>query len=247
MYYKFRYFLMSSIYPVTIMIGTMLPILFFILFTNTTLDQVPKDYHDLVKWKMFFIFIPMILLMYTLNGYVSNTAIEKQKSIPFRLKLFGINENMGVCYKIISNFIIIVCSIILYTIVANFNISLNMDFIETKYFGLYGVLLVITYFIFLILGQGIVNITNSENASIGIGMFLYFLISIFSGMYGEITLPKWMDEISKLCPIYYLTGEYINVTQNSNYNYAPMIQSYMVFAGIVVIFYYVSIKWKKQG
>lgn len=246
MNYRFKYYFLSSLHPATIILGTFLPILLGVLFTSSVIADVPDAYKTEVYLGMYFTFLPMIITIYTLNGYIVVTANEKESNIPFRLKLFGISEVEGFIYKIFANFLVIIFSVFIYTLVMKNKFDLQFNIMGNKYIMLYIFLVSISYILFLILSQSIVNIFKTSDRSMSAGLFIYFVLAIISNMFGKLTLPSFLKKLSNYSPLTYITEEYVKVFKTEEYNYSPMIHCFIVFTGIVILLYYISLKVGKN-
>lgn len=181
----------------------------------------------------------IIPLATILMGYACQYSQELEKGIPLRMVLFGYQEKYTIINRIIAEFLFITISFgIYFTVVCNV-----FDIIKPALSGLlfYFASIYVLSAILFMLAHAIATIIKKFGATYAVVMIVYFGIMIISGMMGIETelLPKFVLRIAKSLPFIYYQNNFITVWQGKEYNYMPMLQSFLFLgasSGILLFF-----------
>ena len=96
-----------------------------------------------------------------------------------------------------------------------------------------------------ILAHGIANLLGKFGPTYCVTMLLYFGFMVLGGMMGISydQMSKGMQTVAKMLPMTYISRDFVTVWTGKNYNFMPMIQSYLFLAAIAGILLFIV--WKK--
>ncbi len=185
--------------------------------------------------------IPMATI---LMGYAVCYAQELDKGIPERMQLFGIRGSSMLCSRAISEAIFITVSFGIFFAVG-YGVS---DLEQPAASGVvsYFLSILVLSVILLALAHGVACICRSFGRTYCVSMMLYFAFMIFSGMMGVeyADLPKWAQAVARMLPVTYINRDFYQVWLGEEYNYMPMIQSYLFLGAVSGILLFLV--WKRS-
>lgn len=185
--------------------------------------------------------IPMANLM---MGYGVSYAQELEKGIPQRLELFGISNKATLSNRLISELIFLILSFVVYGITGR--IFLKMDVPAISGLFLYAGNMLLFGIICFMLGHGVAGLLRKFSLTYCVMMILYFAFLFAGGMMGVSyeDLPKAVKAVANLLPVTYIARDFYNVWVGENYNFMPMIQSYLFLGAVAGLLLFASSKRK---
>ena len=165
-------------------------------------------------------------------GYAATYSQELENDIPLRMGLFGFSERFMMRAKIIAQVIVLTAALAIYTLVSYMALDL-----EIPSFSGAATLVICLYLmgvIFFILAHGLAHIFRKFGPTYALAMILYFGIMVLCGMMGIQTdqLPGFLQKIAALLPMSYVSSDFIDLWQGGNYNFMPLIQSFLFMGAI---------------
>lgn len=223
--------------PFVHIFGVALPVLLSILITKTSTTDLPQEVYAEVATTVFLGISTIIPLASILMGYSVLCAQEIEKQVTLRMKLFGVSEKSIIISRLIAEYIYILVAFLLYFLVSGSIIKIE----PPKAAGLFAYFICLTCFCFVLfmIAHSLANLIKRFGATYAVSMAIYFGSMILSGMMGMTVdkFPKGVQRISNLLPTTYLNSDFYDVWVAKDYNYMPLIQSFIfvfAIAGIMV-------------
>ncbi len=183
--------------------------------------------------------IPMAVL---LMGYAVSYAQELSKGIPERMHLFGFKNSVLFCSCAIAQMLFLLIALVIFFLTGIIISGIKIPTVS----GLISYILCIFFFsmICLTLAHGIASICRNFGKTYCVCMILYFAFMILGGMMGiqYEDLPKWAQHAAKLLPVTYINKDFYQIWVGKQYNFMPMIQSFLFFGAISVILLFIALK-----
>ena len=223
--------------PFVHIFGVALPMLLSILITKAATDGLPKEAYTEVATTVFLGISTIIPLATILMGYSVLCAQEIEKQVTLRMKLFGVTEKSIIISRLISEYLYILVAFVLYFFVSGSIIKIE----PPKASGIFAYFICLTLFCFALfmIAHSLANLIKKFGATYAVSMAIYFGSMILSGMMGVTVdkFPKGIQRIANLLPSTYLNSDFYEVWIAKDYNYMPLIQSFIfvfAIAGIMV-------------
>lgn len=228
--------------PFVHIFGVGFPILLSIIITKAAASEmIDNSYLKEVLTSIFLGIGAIIPLATILMGYSSTCSQDIEKEIPLRMQLFGFSEKYTIINRLLAEFFYMTFAFVIYFIV-----GCNVIKIETPTVS--GIVIYVScMYIFagmlFVLAHAIANLVKKFGLAYMISMLIYFGMMILSGMMGITVdkLPKGVQIVSNLLPSTYFNKDFYSVWIGKNYNYVPMIQSYIFFFAISGILLFIMI------
>ena len=233
--------------PFVHIFGIGLPIFFLFIITRMTVSELQDA--SLIKTVSTTVFlgistlIPMAMI---LMGYSVMQSQDIEKGIPERLQLFGIEQHITICNRIISELIFLSSAIILYFLVGIIFMDLQAPVIT----GIISYIFCILVFsiICFILGHAVATLLRKFSLTYCAAMLLYFVFMIFGGMmgltYDNMSAP--MQAVAKLLPVTYFNRDFYTIWTGESYNFVPILQSYLFLGAVSAVLLFIALKRDKR-
>lgn len=183
--------------------------------------------------------IPMAVL---LMGYAVSYAQELSKGIPERMHLFGFKNSVLFCSSAIAQMFFLIIAFAIFFLTGILFSEIRIPAVS----GFVSYILCIFFFsmICLALAHGIASICRNFGKTYCVCMILYFAFMILGGMMGiqYEDLPKWAQHVAKLLPVMYINKDFYQIWVGEQYNYMPMIQSFLFFGAVSAILLFIALK-----
>lgn len=226
----------------TIFFGLVFPILMSIVFSRTLLKDLTGEIRATTMTGLYISMSLILPLSILLIGYSVTYAQELEKGVPLRMHLFGYKQSTMLAARLIAYFIFMTGAFLIYTIVD----CLVLDIQPPSLFAAicYIITLYLLGIILFILAHGIAGILKKFGPTYAIAMTLYFTFMILCGLMGiqVENLPKTLQKVAYTLPMTYVSKDYIDFWQGGNYNFAPIIQSFLFLGAVAVIVLMYSLK-----
>lgn len=212
--------------------GMVFPLIMLFVITKAAVQEAPESMIPEVNTAVFIsisMIIPMAML---LIGYAATYSLELEKGIPMRMKLFGFEENTILGAKIIAQLLVVTVGLAVYTVVSYTQIEMEIPkpwpaacLILCQY---------ILSLIFIIFSHGVASLVRKFGPTYAITMAIYFVIMILCGMMGIKTdqLPVFLRKIAYMLPMTYIGNDFITFWQGGSYNFAPLIQAFLLLGAV---------------
>lgn len=219
--------------------GIVFPNIMCVLLSKALGSQVPEEMRMEITTSVMLTMTLVIPLSIMLLGYGALYSQEVERGIPLRMRLFGYGMEAEITAKIIAHLIFMTIALAVFGVFQ----TVIME-VEKPAFSSLLCLVVCLYLIgviSLMLAHGIAEICKKFSITFGLGMFLYFMIMILTGMMGIRTdqLPKALQGVAAMFPMTYISNDFIDFWQGGSYNFMPLVQSFLFFgaaSGIVLLF-----------
>lgn len=220
--------------------GIVFPNLMCLLLSKTVGSQVPEEMRQEVVTSIMLTMTLVIPMAICLIGYGALYALEIEKGIPLRMRLFGFGNKCEVTAKIAAHYILMTIAFLIFAIFQ----AAVMKVQKPTFFSLI-CLLVSLYLIggiFLVIAHALANILQKFSLTFGVVMCLYFIMMILTGMMGMRTeqLPKALQKVARALPMTYVSNDFIDFWQGGSYNFMPFIQSFIFLGAVAGILLYLS-------
>ena len=237
--------------PSQIGFGVVFPIVFISILLPSIMQQIPDiagAEKELIRNQFFIGYLIIGPLVINLQGLATSFAKEIETNCILRLNLFGYDNKQILCAKTLASIICCILVSALYLLIVPSIVDFKMPSWDIILF--YGINLLLIFVLLFVFGYIIAMITRRSNVSLAITMFLYFFIMLVSGLFG-ITLDSFPDiltTISNGIPISFLVNDTTAIfTDLPNYNYAMLIQSYVISISVaIILLFYVFYKNKRR-
>ena len=226
--------------PYVHIFGVGMPVLMMIVVTRAVIGQMVDEAMVSQAETSVFLGIGALIPMATIfMGYGISNAQELEKGIPQRMELFGIRESVSLCNRILSEVIFMVFAFLVY-FAAGYGLA---DLRAPKPVGvlLYVVCILGFSVILFCLSHAISSLLRKFSLTYCVTMIVYFAMMILGGMMGISfdNMPGPVQAAAKLLPVTYINRDFYTVWKGENYNFVPMLQSYLLMgaaAGILMFF-----------
>ncbi len=220
--------------------GIVFPNLMCLLVSKTVGAQVLAEMRKEAVTSIMLTMTLVIPMAIMLIGYGALYALEIEKGIPLRMRLFGFGEKCEVTAKIAAHFILMTIAFLIFAVFQ----AVVME-VQRPAAGSLICLLVSLYLIggiFLIIAHALANILQKFSLTFGVVMCLYFIMMILTGMMGMRTaqLPQVLQKVAGFLPMTYISNDFIDFWQGGSYNFMPFIQSFIFFGAAALILLYLS-------
>lgn len=180
-------------------------------------------------------------------GYSATYSQELEKGIPQRMELFGIKAGTTILNRILSELAFLALAFVIYFAVGVFGMSIKAPAASGLIW--YIVCIVVLGIICFMLAHSIALIFKKFGIVYCITMMLYFGMMILSGMMG-ITyemLPSAVQAVARLLPTTYINRDFGDIWLGKDYNFMPMLQSYLFLGALAGILLFFSLKRNSRG
>lgn len=226
--------------------GVGLPVFMGILVTKIAESELPdKTLLPMIATSIYLGIGTLIPMATLLMGYAVSYAQELDKGIPERMRLFGIKDSISFCNRAVSDMIFIFFAFVIYFLTGCIFTKIKQPAVSG--FISYMLCILLLSIILLALGHGIACICRGFGRTYCVSMIIYFAFMILCGMMGFSMedLPKWAQGLAKLLPMTYINKDFYEIWTGGDYNYMPMVQSYLFLGAAAGILLFVS--WKRPG
>lgn len=219
--------------------GMVFPVLMSVIFSKVYGNQVPEAIRQEVATSIAISMSMMCPMSIVLIGYAANYSQEVEKGVPLRMRLFGYQEKSMILAKLIAQLIFLTIALVIYGVCEMLLIDVMRPVISSL-ICLVGCLYLLAI-IFFVMAHAIAELLKKFGPTYAVSMGLYFLFMILCGMMGISTsqLPKALQIVSKTLPMSYIGNDFVDFWQGGNYNFVPLIQSFLflgALSGILLIF-----------
>lgn len=224
--------------------GIGMPIFFaLILPRSITAGMKDSDLASTIVTSFFLATGSLIPLATVLIGYAASCSQELEKGIPQRMELFGISKKETLFNRAISEGIFMLIAFAIYVLVTGLTLDLKKPVLSGVL--IYALCMIVLGIICFILAHGIANLFEKFGPTYCVTMLLYFGFMALGGMMGigYDQMSKGMQTVAKMLPMTYISRDFVAVWTGKNYNFMPMIQSYLFLAAISGILLFIV--WKK--
>lgn len=219
--------------------GIVFPNIMSLILAQTVGSQVPDNMRQEVITSIMLSMSLVIPMAIMLLGYGCIYSQEVEKGIPLRMHLFGFEEKLVMAAKVAAHLILMTVAFAIFAVFQ----TLFLDISRPRFSSLVS-LLVSLYLIgvlFLIIAHSLANLFRRFSVTFGVSMVLYFGMMILTGMMGIRTeqLPDVLRKVAGILPMTYVSNDFIDFWQGGNYNYMPLIQSFLFLgavSGILLLF-----------
>lgn len=229
--------------------GNLMPHFFAFLFPNLLSvilakaigSQTPAEFRQQVATEVMLSVVLVIPLSTMLLGYGALYSNEVEREIPLRMRLYGFAEKSLVAAKLTAHLIFMTLALLVYGIVQ----VIMLDIAKPK-ISSFIILLVSLYLIgifFLVISHALSNIFRKFGITFGVEMFVYFVIMILTGMMGVRLdqLPEMLQKAARLLPMTYISNDFFDFWQGREYNFIPLVQSFLFLGAVTVILFLYSV------
>lgn len=225
--------------PYVHLFGIAMPILMsYIIIHGVTMEVTDTALLRTISTSIFLGMGTVIPMAIALMGYAATRSQEMEKGISERMELFGIHTTATLCSRIAAELLFILAVFAIYFVYG----LLFLDLEPPKASGavIYTISMLALTIILLCTAHGIATLLKKFGPTYCIVMILYFAFMLFSGMMGLSyeNMPSGIQFIAKLLPTTYLNKDIFTIWSGESYRFAPMLQSYLlwaVMAGILLV------------
>lgn len=212
--------------------GMAFPLIMLFVIAKAAAQETPENMISQVNTAVFISISMIIPMAVLLIGYAANYSLELEKGIPMRMKLFGFEENTILAAKIIAQLLVVTVGLVIYTAVSY--ALLDMDIPKLWPAVCLILCLYILSLIFIVFSHGVANLMRKFGPTYAVTMGLYFGIMILCGMMGIKTdqLPGILRKIAYMLPMTYIGNDFITFWQGGSYNFAPLIQAFLLLGAV---------------
>lgn len=233
--------------PFVHIFGVGFPILLSIIISKSVSSEIADNsYMGEVITSIFLGIGAVIPLATILMGYSSTCSQDIEKDIPLRMQLFGFSEKYTIINRLIGEFIYMTLAFLIYFIIGCTVLKIVAPIVSGVI--IYFICLYIFAAVLFILAHAIANLAKKFGLTYMITMIIYFGMMVLSGMMGITVdkLPKSLQIVSNLLPSTYINKDFYSVWIGRDYNFVPMIQSYIFFLAISGILIFIMIYRSKR-
>lgn len=229
--------------PYVHIFGVGMPVLMAVISAMAMRSEIPEgSVLDTAVTGMFLGVGTIIPLATILMGYSATYSQELEKGIPQRMALFGISPIVTIINRIISEGIFLLLAFVVYFAAGFF--VLDVDCPSISGFFCYMLCILLIGVISFLLAHSIASFFRKFGITYCISMILYFGIMIISGMMGISyeMLPTPVQAVSRLLPTTYITKDFADVWLGKDYNFMPLLQSFLFVGALTGILLFFSLK-----
>ena len=229
--------------PYVHIFGVGMPVLMMIIITRAVMSQVADQAIRAQANTSVFLGIGALIPMATIfMGYGVSTAREMEKGLPQRMELFGIRPRVSICNRILSEILFMAIAFLIYFTAG----YLFVDLRGPKPVGavLYAVCILALSVILFCLAYAISSLLRKFSLTYCVTMIVYFAMMILGGMMGISfdNMPGPVQAAAKLLPVTYINRDFYTVWNGERYNFAPMLQSYLLLGAVAGILMFFALK-----
>lgn len=218
--------------------GIVFPNIMCILLSRTVASQVPEAMGETVRTSIMLTMSLVIPMSIMFLGYGALYAMEVEREIPLRMRLFGYGMGAEVQAKIIAHLIFMTIALAVYG--AFQGLAMDVSRPTVPAFLCWLISLYLIGVICLMLAHGIAGIFRKFSITFGVSMILYFMMMILTGMMGIETdqLPVGLQKCADLLPMTHISNGFADFWQGGSYRFMPLVQSFLFLgaaAGIVLL------------
>ncbi len=229
--------------PYVHIFGVGMPVLMMLIITRVVAGEIPDPAALAATVTTIFLGTGSMIPMATIfMGYAVSHAQELEKGIPQRMELFGIRVSVTLCNRILSEVIFMALAFVVY-----FAMGYGAAGVEAPVFSgavLYAVCIVSLSVILFCLAYGIASLLRKFGPVYCVTMLLYFGQMILGGMMGITydNMPSVMQAAARMLPVTYITRDFYTVWRGKHYNFAPMLQAYLLMGAVAGIVLFVTLR-----
>lgn len=222
--------------------GVIFPIMMSALFSIILKKTVPEEMYPKAVTSIFITMSMIIPMAVLLIGYAANYSQELENGIPLRLNLFGFSEKTLLTAKMFAYLIFTTAAFLLYAVFDIIVLDIQVPTLSSV-ICLILCLYVLSVILF-ILSHGLATFFRKFGPTYAVSMLLYFGFMILCGMMGITVdqLPKGLKMMAKALPMSYISSDFVDFWQGGNYNFVPLIQSFLFFGAVSFIILILSIR-----
>lgn len=229
-----------------IFFGIAFPILMTNILHPVIMSKVPEAGHGIASVQIYITNLLMVPLAMMFVGFSALFSQELENDVTIRMQLFGISESKQMKAKMIAQGLSVIVGIFVYSV---FTLPiLNLQ--RPTLFALVTLIAAITLLsiILFVLSFSIALLAKKFSITYGITMTLYFGMMVLSGMMGiePQDLPKAFQIVSKIFPTSFIVSDFKEAWTLTSYNFAPLVQSMVLFGAISGLVCYFSLAQKKR-
>lgn len=228
--------------PYVHIFGVGMPILMMIIITQAVMREMPEEMLASATTSVFLGIGALIPMATIFMGYGIAHAQELEKGIPQRMELFGIKTGVSLWNRILAEGIFMAAAFCIY-FAAGFGIT---DIMTPRVWGAaaYGVCILVFSAILFCLAHGVAVMLRKFSLTYCVTMLFYFAMMILGGMMGISydNMPGVMKTAAKLLPVTYINRDFSTIWSGEEYNFMPMIQSYILMGAVAGIVLFAAIK-----
>ena len=222
--------------------GILFPIIMGVLISGSIGKSVPASQREAVVTSIVMMVALIIPFSIMLVSFSAVFAQEIEKRVLLRFELFNFRERDIMLAKIIVHFTLITISGALYAVV----MVLVNDILIPKLssFLIYLICYYLIATLLFVFSYAVSTFMKKFGTTYAITMTVYFGLMGLSGMMGPQPdqLPKLGKKIAYSLPMAHISTDFhvYWTTGFSGYNFAPLIQSFILMAGLVTLVYLLS-------
>lgn len=229
--------------PYVHIFGVGMPVLMLIIITRAVTAEITDA--AILSVTVTSVFLgtgALIPLATVLMGYGISHAQEIEKGIPQRMELFGIRTAVSLCNRALSEMIFMLSAFCIYFIVGFWVVEVETPKVSGVL--LYLACILALSIILLGIAHALATLLKKFALTYCVTMLLYFAMMILGGMMGITydNMPSGIQVIAKLLPVTYINRDFYTVWSGRNYNFAPMLQSYLWMAAAAGILLFISMR-----
>lgn len=215
--------------------GIVFPNLMCLLLSKTVGGQASEEIQKEIVTSIMLTMTLVIPMAIMLIGYGALYALEIEKGIPLRMRLFGLGEKCEVTAKIAAHFILMTIAFFIFAVFQAVVMKVQRPAASSL------LCLVISLYliggIFLVIAHALANLLQKFSLTFGVVMCLYFIMMILTGMMGMRTdqLPVALQKVARALPMTYVSNDFIDFWQGGSYQFMPFIQSFIFLGAVALI------------
>lgn len=230
--------------PYVHIFGVGLPVVLALLITRVATSEMAgaENMMPMVSTSVYLGMGTLIPMAVLLMGYAVSYAQELSKGIPERMRLFGMKDSMVFCNCVVAEMLFLMAAFFIFFLSGCVFSQIERPVVA----GLVSYVLCMIGFsiICLALAHGIACLCRNFGRTYCVSMMLYFAFMILGGMMGirYDDLPKWAQMAAKLLPVTYMNRDFYQIWIGEEYNYMPMLQSFLFFGAVSGIVLFLALR-----
>lgn len=229
--------------PYVHIFGVGMPVLMMVIITRAVAGELTEGIPFSSIATSVFLGIGALIPMATIfMGYGISHAQEIEKGIPQRMELFGIRTSVSLSNRILSEILFMVLAFAVYFAAGIVFAEIEMPALSGA--ALYVICILALSVILFALAYAISSFLRKFSLTYCVTMLLYFAMMILGGMMGITydNMPSVLQAVAKILPITYINRDFYTVWSGENYNFMPMLQSYLLCAAVAGILLFFAVK-----
>ena len=229
--------------PFVHIFGIGMPVFMSVLISRiTTLEVSDTSIVETICTTIFLGIGSLIPMATILMGYSVRQAQDRDKGRPERLQLFGIKNHVTICNRAISELIFMTAAFVIYFLVGVIFLDLKAPVFSG--FVLYIFCILLFSVLCFMLAHAIASLAKKFGITYCVVMLLYFAFMIFGGGMGISydNMSGAMQAVAKLLPVTYFNKDFYLIWTGENYNFVPILQSYLFFGAVSGILLFIASK-----